>query len=118
METEYVVKVSAANMPNSCWGSYARVAVLEIDRTKLPVGGPKMISERARGVIRVVCVWDRLNVGKTDRCAFRRAMRQAEWVAKMNNSDMILPEERAGLRDPYRLLELGQLVADGQLDAV
>jgi hypothetical protein len=41
-----------------------------------------MISERAKGVIRVVQTWENLNVGKTDKCAYSRALRVAEMMAK------------------------------------
>lgn len=79
--TEYIVMTAAAYMPSSCWGRYGRVAVLEVEAgTK-----PRMISERARGVIRVVATWERQHVGKTERCAFMRSKAEAEALAaKMN----------------------------------
>ena len=73
-EKEYIVKVSAAKMPNNCWGRYVRVAVLEVDPGVTEV---TMISERARGVRAVVNVWERCNVGTTDRCASERAITAA-----------------------------------------
>ena len=77
----YVVKTSAAKMAASVKGQYRRVAVLEVD----PGTEPSMISERARGVRRIVQIWDRLNVGTTDRCAYRVALAEAEaMVAKLN----------------------------------
>jgi len=48
-QTTYVVKSSAARMPASCWGTYRRVAVLEVVRGTTP----RMISTRATGVVRV-----------------------------------------------------------------
>jgi hypothetical protein len=70
----YIVQTAAANMPSSCWGTYRRVAVLEVNDGLTRVA---MISERARGVKRIVVLYDRLNVGKTDRCAYARALRNA-----------------------------------------
>jgi hypothetical protein len=85
--TEFVVITAAACMPNSCWGTYRRVAVLEVVRGVTP----KMISARARGVVRVICTWERRNVGKTDRCAYSRAVAEAvEMVDELN--------ERTGAR--------------------
>jgi hypothetical protein len=74
----YIVMSSAAKMPGSCKGVYKRVAVMEVE----PGAEPKMISERAKGVIRVVQTWENLNVGKTDKCAYSRALRVAEMMAK------------------------------------
>jgi len=77
MRTEYIVKTSAAKMPRSCWGRYVRVAVLEVEAGTEPA----MISERARGVVRIVETWERLSVGKTNRCAAARAVAEAEALA-------------------------------------
>lgn len=86
--TRFVVVSAAAAMPSSCWGRYRRVAVVEVDPARLPDGAatPRMISERARGVVRIVRTWERLNVGATDRCAFGRAMAEAETEADRLNS--------------------------------
>ena len=67
---EYIVWSSSAKMPIKCWGVYRRVAVLEV----LPgVRSVSMISDRAKGVLRVVATWERCRVGTTDRCATSRA---------------------------------------------
>ena len=73
----YIVRHSAAAMPGSCWGTYRRIAILELVN-----GGvnPRMISARARGVKRVVQTWEKLNVGKhapSGACAFSRAWQEA-----------------------------------------
>jgi hypothetical protein len=83
-ESIFIVRYAAAKMPTSCWGTYRRVAVLEVERgTK-----PAMISERATGVIRVVETWERLHVGKTARCAYSRAYAEAEELAaELNGSE-------------------------------
>jgi hypothetical protein len=69
-------------MPNSCWGTYRRVALLEVEDG---VDRVAMISWRARGVICIVRTWEKLNVGITERCAFNRALAEAnKMAAKLN----------------------------------
>lgn len=72
--TKYIVKTAAACMPSSCWGTYRRVAVLEIEADRSDVA---MISGRARGVVSVVATWERQHCGTTDRDAYSRAVRAA-----------------------------------------
>ena len=80
--TKFVVKSSTARMPQSCWGTYRRVAVLEV---AVDAPEPRMISERARGVIAVVRTWERRSVGSTALCAYQVAMREAaELAAELN----------------------------------
>lgn len=79
----YIVKDAAARMPSSCWGRYRRVAVLEVDEGVTDV---KMISDRARGVRRIVQTWERLNVGSTERCAFQVALTKAKALAAELNA--------------------------------
>ncbi|UCC74356.1 MAG: hypothetical protein JSV86_07300 [Gemmatimonadota bacterium] len=82
MTTHFIIKTAAAAMPSSCWGTYRRVAVLEVedDGAGSPIT-PAMISTRARGVVRVVAVWERCSVGQNaphGRCAYSRALREAQ----------------------------------------
>jgi len=80
--TKFIVKSSTARMPQSCWGTYRRVAVLEV---VADAPEPRMISERARGVVAVVRTWERRSVGSTARCAYQVAMGEAvELAAKLN----------------------------------
>ena len=81
--SNYIVKTAAANMPNSCWGVYRRVAVLEVQDGVTDVA---MISSRARGVINVVATWEKCNVGQTSRCAYRIALAEAQQMAADLNS--------------------------------
>ena len=86
---KFMVMQAAACMPNSCWGRYRKVAVVEIeDGFK---GRPKMISRRARGVARVVALWDKQSVGKTARCAFRQALAAAEALCARLNAEEVTP---------------------------
>lgn len=81
--TKYVVRVSSAHMPNSCWGKYVHVAVMEM----MPASPfPRMISVRARGCVRIVRAWYRCHSGGS-RSAAARAIKQAKemvvdhWIA-------------------------------------
>jgi hypothetical protein len=81
-QTHFIVQTASAKMPSSCWGQYRRVAVLEVAGTVKRVS---MISSRARGVKAIVETWEKLNVGSTERCAYRRALREAiELAEKLN----------------------------------
>lgn len=80
----YIVLTAAAKMPSSCWGRYRRIAVVELDGTGVK---PAMISERARGVRRIVETWERLHVGKTDRSAYSSAFAEATAKAAALNAD-------------------------------
>ena len=80
--TTYIVQTAAAKMPNSCWGQYRRVAVMEI----ITGTQPAMISKRARGVVRVVATWEKCNVGRTERCAYERALSEAYELAHQLNA--------------------------------
>ena len=82
----YIVKDSAAKMPSSCWGRYRRVAVLEVADTVRDDRDVTAISENAKGVLRVVRTWERLRDGTTERCAFMRALREAQDVAEALNA--------------------------------
>lgn len=72
MPNDFVVMTVTAQGPGSSWGHHRKIAVLEVE----PGTTPKMISLRARGVIRIVKVWDRLYVGGP-RSAFARALAEA-----------------------------------------
>ena len=83
--THFIVQTASATMPASCWGKYRRVAVLEVEAG---MSRASMISERARGVKRIVETWERCNVGSTDRCAYSRALKEATDLAdKLNAAD-------------------------------
>lgn len=83
----YIVMTAAAAMPATCWGKYRRVAVVEVEQG---AAWPAMISERARGVVRIVATWERRNVGTTERCAYARALTEAQELAdKLNNTEEV-----------------------------
>lgn len=80
----YVVKSSRAKMPLSVQAPYYRVAVLQMQPGS---GAPRMISPRAKGVVRIVRVWERVFAGRTERCAFRRAVAEAESLCATLNKE-------------------------------
>jgi hypothetical protein len=83
-KTRHIVMTASACMPAKCWGRYGKVAVVELEPGF--EGRPAMISERARGVVRIVELWDRMHVGKTDRCAFAVAKAEAEELCNELNA--------------------------------
>ena len=72
---EWIVRSAAAAMPASCWGSYRRVAVVEVT----PGARPAIVSTLARGVVQVAATWERRHVGRraSGRCAYLRAVAEA-----------------------------------------
>jgi hypothetical protein len=88
--TRFAIMEAAAKMPGSCMGagSYRRLAVVEYDPAALPDGHdvPAMISTRARGMVRIVQVWDRLHRGTTPRSAYGRALAEAQALCDTLNA--------------------------------
>ena len=84
----YVVLSKTTQMPSSCMGAHAyrRMALLEIE-PGLSVADIRMISTRARGVVRIVREYDRVYVGATTRSYGVRLLQElrAE-AAKLNAS--------------------------------
>lgn len=84
-QPRFIVLTASTTPAVNCWGKYQRVALVELDGT-LPEGArPKMISERARGIARIHRTWENLNVGSTARCAFRRALSEAQELCSVLN---------------------------------
>jgi hypothetical protein len=79
--THYIVQCASARCPAK-FGTYRRVAVLEVSKGFKTVS---MISERARGVTRIVQTWERVNVGKTKACAYERAYAEAKELCEELN---------------------------------
>ncbi len=78
METHYIVQTARAQMPGSCWGSYRRVAVLEVPKGVKEV---RQISERDPQVLSVEATWEKCNVGTTPRSAYGKALAEAMKLA-------------------------------------
>ena len=82
--SHYIVQSAAAQMPSSVKARYRKVAVLEVEDG---IDRVAMISPRARGVIRIVHLRDRLNVGRQVRSAYAKALQWAEEYAKELNAN-------------------------------
>jgi hypothetical protein len=93
--TEFIVMTAAAAMPASCRGRYGRVAVCEVDKGVWP----KMISARAKGMVRIVSLREPLHIGG-DRSAYAKALEDAERLARGLNLEAKM-KERAYV-DDYR----------------
>jgi len=82
MNSRYIVMEAGAKRVGK-FGNYIRVAVVELDPSF--EGRPTMISERAKGVKRIVRLWDQQYLGKTNRCEAARARCEAaELCARLN----------------------------------
>jgi len=84
MNTEFIVMSATAQMPASNrFGKYGKVALCEVEEGVTP----KMISERARGMVRIVDLRDRLFWGSTPRCAFQKALNELTARAAQLNAE-------------------------------
>lgn len=81
----FIVMTASAQVPASWRGIHRRVAVVELEPGF--EGLPAMISERAKGVVRIVDAWEKLRVGKTARSEYARALVEAEALAAQLNSN-------------------------------
>lgn len=98
-DTEFLVLSSAARMPGRFSSRYRRVGVVE---ALAGAPRPKMLSARARGVVRVVQTWERLHVGRTPRAAYQAALADAHRLATRANggplyrieSQVVIPGQR------------------------
>lgn len=80
--SRFVVRISSARMPSSCWGRYEHVAVMEVDWS---VKSVHAIDDRPSYVRRIVRYWGRQYVGKTKRSAASIAYEQAKSLAERLN---------------------------------
>lgn len=77
---KFIVMTAKAKMPNSCWSSYGRVAVVETNGIDMP----KQINHTHNSVMRIVKTWEKLNIGGS-RSAFQLALKDAKELAKNLN---------------------------------
>jgi hypothetical protein len=86
MTTEYIVMSSSAHVSSArrrYGGQYRNVAVVEVESGARPA----MISERAKGVVRIVKHWGGLSVGKTERSQYAVAFAEADALANKLNEE-------------------------------
>jgi hypothetical protein len=83
----HIVMTASAKMPSSCKGRYGKVAVVQLTQEYTAQGKrPKMISDRARGVLRIVWQSAPQNMGRTPKCGFQRALAEAQrYAEELNN---------------------------------
>lgn len=73
MNSEIIIVTKTACMPSSNkFGRYGKIGVMEVKKGSTP----KMISNRAKGVIKVIEIFDRLHIGKTSKGAFQRKIEE------------------------------------------
>jgi hypothetical protein len=88
---EAIVMSASCSPARNCWGRYKRVAVVVVDRDVLRELGrevPQMISRHAKGVVRIVKLWENQNVGTTVNCAYQRALVEASDLADKINEQI------------------------------
>ena len=86
----WIVMTSSAKMPVSVKHPYVNVALVKLNQHYTARNlRPKMISERARGVLQVRHLGHH-PTGKTEKCGFRRAKADAERLAfELNNAPTV-----------------------------
>jgi hypothetical protein len=83
--TDYMIMTASAHMPSTVRHQYRRIALVEVTDASRP---PKMISMRARGMVRIIETWEKLNVGRNVRSAYTVALREAEAkLAELRRAD-------------------------------
>ena len=80
--SQFIVQTAIASMPSSCKGYYRRVAVLEVEDGVTSV---KMISPRAKGLVRIVATWEKCHAAG-ENTAYARALADAEEMAAALNA--------------------------------
>jgi hypothetical protein len=82
----YVVTTASAAMPSSCMGQYRHVRVVKVCYYDW-VRGLRPTSIRSKQVLQVVSDTGPWNVGKTERCAYAKALVRAnELASRLNNA--------------------------------
>ena len=90
--TEFIVMTAAAQMPATCRGRYGKVAVCEVIKGIRP----KMISERAKGMVRIVSLADKLHAGQGGpRTAYAIAKVDAERLCRGLNLEAAMTRNAA-----------------------
>jgi len=86
IQTEFVVMSASTKCPAK-FGTYKKVAIVEVRKDWLVDGMPDRIDTRALGVVRIAWERDRLNYGSTSACAFDRALAEAHELAARWNAE-------------------------------
>lgn len=83
LKKRFIVMTAGESMPQSCWGKYGKVAVVETDGKTMP----KQIHPKHKAVKRIVSEWRRQHIGKTEKCAFQVALNEAQELADQLNGE-------------------------------
>lgn len=85
----FLVMTSSAQVKGLArkFGKYRNVAVVEVQSG---FDRPKMISERARGMLRIVRHYGSCSVGSTERCQYAVAMKEAEELCARLNAEKLI----------------------------
>lgn len=75
----FAIVSSSAKMPSSCWGKYCWVGVVRLAEG-FRGSDVRAISDRTRTVEEVLWGSGGVSVGRTERCAFARAVAEAREV--------------------------------------
>jgi hypothetical protein len=84
-----IVDSKSASMPSSCKGTYRWVRVLDVPywlAWQHDMGQWAPVSVRDKNVLRVIREFGPCSVGKTERCAFQKALTAAREVAQQYNA--------------------------------
>lgn len=73
MSLDFHIVESKAKMPSSCWGRYGRIGLLITKENYIPI----RIDSRPKKVVGIIELWDKLHMGKTDKCAYSKARDEA-----------------------------------------
>lgn len=84
----WIVMTASAHMPQSCKGRYRKIALVELKSSwdARPYNQPKAIDSRNSKIARIIQMGNH-SVGKTERCAYARVLKEAERRAsELNNA--------------------------------
>ena len=92
-------------MPASCWGRYGRIAVIELadghtDASRIDI--------RDRAIKRIVELWDRCHVGKTDRGEFQKRLKEAQELCDQLNAAVNIAHALDAYAEGDRFYETGE----------
>lgn len=81
MVNRFIVMTAAAKMPSKCKGRYGKIAVVETSGQM-----PKQMHPKHKSVKRIIEVWDRRHIGKTERSEFQKCLKEANDLCETLNS--------------------------------
>jgi hypothetical protein len=90
-----IVYTASASMPSSCKGHYRIVRVIDVPYWLANQKGWRPHAVTSKDVLRIIRDLGPQSVGKTDRCAYAKAIKRAEALAyEYNNSRSMAEAEQ------------------------